>query len=119
VADPIHGWAVDRYGSKPVAVFRFSFLAAVLLLFRLVRPELRDTQIALHSMMLALCGIAMAIIDTLSFVEACVVVEEYQKRNPGLFGENGSFPSLCGITFIAFGLGMTLGPLLAGVMRDT
>lgn len=119
VAGPMAGWAVDRYGSKPVAVFGFSFLSPILLLFRLVKTEPRGEQIALYSVLQALCGIGMAIVDTPGFVEARAVVEKYHKRNPDLFGGNGGFASLCGITFMALGLGMTLGPLLARGLGDT
>lgn len=115
---PAGGWAVDRYGSKVVAVFGYSLLTPVLILFRLVKPEPRATEIALYCVLLALCGFGLAMVSTPSFVEAGAVVQKYHRRNPGLFGENGPLASLYGMNLMVFSLGLTLGPLLAGGLRE-
>lgn len=115
---PIGGWAVDRYGPRPSAVLGNSFLMVVLVLFRLVEAEPRSTQIAFYSTLLALSGIGMATVGTAGFVAASAVVGKYHQRNPGLFGQNGPFASLCGISFMAFSVGIACGTLLGGGLRD-
>ena len=117
VIGPLGGWAVDRYGSKAVATVGYAFLGLVLILFRLVKPEPRATEIVLYAVLLALSGVGLAIVGTTGFVEGRAVVRKYQKRNPGLFGVNGPFASLSGLQLMTFHIGLTLGPLLAGDLR--
>jgi MFS family permease len=116
---PIGGWGVDRYGPKSIAVLGQSFLVPVLIVFRLVKAQPRAPQIVLYCILLASSGIGIALIGTPGFVEAGAAVKKYDKRNPGLFGDNGPFVSLYGMTLMAFGFGLTAGPILAGALRNT
>ena len=115
---PIGGWAVDRYGPRRLAVIGNSFLAVVLVAFRLVKSRPCGTQIALYCILLALSGVGMAMVGTTAFVGASTVVKKYHKRNPGLFGQNGPFASLFAMNLMVFSTGMTLGPVVAGGLRD-
>ena len=117
ILGPIAGWAVDRYGTKPAAVIGFTYAVPVLILLRL--PHRGGTsQIVLYCAILALCGIALAIVGSPSIVEASQVVEKYDKANPGFFGANGPYAQLYGINSMVFSAGLTIGPLLSGGLRD-
>ncbi len=49
---------------------------------------------------------------TLSITKANVVVEKYESCNLDLFGESGSFASLCGEQFMSLGLGDNFGTVV-------
>ncbi|KAL8805544.1 MAG: hypothetical protein Q9182_001913 [Xanthomendoza sp. 2 TL-2023] len=114
---PVAGWLVDRYGPKPAAVLGFGYLVPVLVLFRLARPG-GKSQIVVFCALLALCGIGLAAIGSPSIVEASYVVTQYDKANPGFFGEQGPYAQLYGFNSMVFSLGLTVGPLISGGLRD-
>lgn len=114
---PVAGWLVDRYGPKPAAVFGYGFLAPVLILLRLVRPG-GTSQVVIFCALLALCGLGFAGIGAPSIVEAATVVSKYEKANEGFFGENGPYAQLYGINSMVFSLGLTIGPLISGSLKD-
>ena len=117
VLGPVAGWAVDRYGAKPAAVIGFGYLVPVLALLRLVR-EGGKHQIIIYCVLLALCGLGMAVIGSPSIVEAAYVVQKYDKANPDFFGEQGPYAQLYGINSMVFSLGLTVGPLVSGLLKD-
>lgn len=117
VLGPVAGWAVDRYGPKPAAVIGFGYLVPVLILLRLVRSG-GKSQIIVYCALLALCGLGMGVIGSPSIVEASYVVGKYDKSNPDLFGANGPYAQLYGINSMVFSAGLTVGPLIAGSLKD-
>jgi len=46
------------------------------------------------------------------------VVEKYHKSNKDLFGEGGPYAQLYAINSMVFSAGLTLGPLVAGALRE-
>lgn len=115
---PVAGWAVDRYGAKPAAVIGFGYLAPVLVLLRLVQAG-GTHQIVVYCALLALCGLGMAVIGSPSIVEAAYVVQMYDKANPDFFGEQGPYAQLYGINSMVFSLGLTVGPLVSGSLKES
>ena len=93
---PVAGWAVDRYGTKPAAVMGFGYLVPVLVLLRFTSPG-GKSEVIVYCVLLALCGIGLAVIGSPSIVEASTVVEMYEKANPDFFGANGPYAQLYGI----------------------
>lgn len=119
---PVAGWAVDKYGTKPAAVLGFGYLVPTLILLRLPTEHLTSNlrnNVILYCALLSLNGIGLAVIGSPSIVEASDVVQKYDKANPGLFGENGPYAQLYGFNSLVFSSGLTIGPLLSGVLRDT
>ncbi|OCL07029.1 MFS general substrate transporter, partial [Glonium stellatum] len=119
---PLFGWAVDRYGTKPLAVLGYAYLVPVLTLLRLPlqhpAPGQTGAQVALFAALLALNGVGFAIINAPALVEAGAVVERFWKRNPALFGERGPYAQLYGFNSMVWSGGLTLGPLVAGSLRE-
>ena len=117
VLGPVAGWAVDRYGTKPAAVIGFGYLVPVLILLRLVRAG-GKSQVIIYCAILALCGVGMGVIGSPSIVEASYVVQLYDKANPEFFGHQGPYAQLYGINSMVFSLGLTVGPLVSGSLKD-
>lgn len=118
---PVAGWVVDKYGPKPAAVLGFGYLAASLVLLRLPSEGIvssKSQNIILYSAMLSLNGVGMAVIGSPSIVEASDVVQKYDKANPDFFGSNGPYAQLYGFNSLVFSLGLTIGPILSGTLRD-
>ena len=118
IMGPLAGWAVDKYGTKPAAVVGYAYLIPVLALLRLPQAEPQPQQPIFFGALLALCGIGLATIGSPSIVEAGAVVEQFHKKNPGVFGENGPYAQLYGMNSMIFSLGLSVGPVLAGGLKD-
>ncbi|KAF2103438.1 MFS general substrate transporter [Rhizodiscina lignyota] len=101
ITGPIGGWAVDKYGTKPAAVIGSS------------------DQVKIWAGLLALIGIGMGIFGAPSIVEAGAVVQRYYKANPDFFGENGPYAQLYGLNSMCFCGGLTIGPVIAGGLKDS
>ncbi|KAK8059952.1 hypothetical protein PG996_009882 [Apiospora saccharicola] len=114
LAGPIGGWLVDHYGSKCVGVAGYSFLVLPLLLFDSVESTPRGPGLFLYCTLLALSGVGMGIVSTVSFVEAGKIVERYHDASPGVFGETAASASLYGLNLMVYSLGMAVGSALAG-----
>lgn len=114
---PLAGWAVDKYGTKPAAVIGFTYLIPILVCLRFVDVG-GQSEIIKFCALLSLCGIGLAIIGSPSIVEASYVVDKYNEANPGFFGAQGPYAQLYGINSMVFSAGLTLGPLIAGGLRE-
>lgn len=88
ICGPIAGWLVDRYGTKPAAVFSFAYLVPAFVLLRLPHAGGTD-QVVLYGALLGIAGVGLAGIASPSIVEAGSVVDTFHKVNPKFFGENG------------------------------
>ena len=117
ILGPVGGWAVDHFGTKLTSVVGFGYFVPVLALLRLPHAGGHD-QIILYSGLLALCGVGLAMIGSPPIVEASRLIEAYHKTNPELFGEQGPYAQLYGFTSLVYCVGLTLGPLVAGSLRD-
>ena len=119
---PLAGWATDKYGTKIVAVIGFGYLVPTLVLLRLPSDQIiqaKKNNIILYCALLALNGVGMAIIGSPSIVESSDVVQKFDKANPEFFGKNGPYAQLYGFTSLTFSVGLTIGPILSGGLRDT
>ena len=51
-------------------------------------------------------------------MEAGAVVQKYYEVNPEFFGEEGPYAQLYGLNSMVFSAGLTLGPELAGELKE-
>jgi MFS family permease len=119
---PLAGWAVDKYGTKAMAVVGFGFFAPSLALLRIPGEcdDLNQQQnIGLFCAILALNGVCMSMVSAPSVVEASAVVRLFDKANPGFFGPNGPYGQLFGLTTFVFNAGLTVGSMWSGPLRDS
>jgi MFS family permease len=120
---PVFGWCVDRYGTRLLSVLGFATLVPTLVLLRLPTDETvtdpldNGRHIALYAGLLAANGVGLAIINSPSIVEAGNIVESYWRANQDIFLQ-APYAQLYGINSMVFGGGLTLGPLLAGYLRE-
>ena len=117
ILGPIAGWTVDRYGPKPAAVVGFGYLVPILILLRLVRAG-GTSQIVVYCALLSLCGLGLGVIGSPSIVEASYVVQMYHKANQDFFGVNGPYAQLYALNSMVFSLGLAVGPLISGSLKD-
>ncbi|KAL1655906.1 hypothetical protein SLS61_001469 [Didymella pomorum] len=121
---PVFGWAVDRYGPRLFSVIGFAFLVPTLVLLRLpvetsiVEKLDNGHLISLYASILALNGAGLAIIGSPSIVEAGRLVENYSKANKDIFSKGAPWAQLYGINSMVFSGGLTVGPLVAGTLRE-
>lgn len=120
---PLYGWCVDRYGTKLPSTFGLMWLVPTLVLLRLVTsPTIIDgldqsSHIALYATLLGLNGVGVAAVNAPCIVEAGNVVEKYYKANGDIF-EQPPFAQLYGLSSMVFSGGNTLGPVMAGLLRE-
>lgn len=118
VMGPIGGWWVDKHGTKAPAVASCIWLVPGFALLKLVQPGGKE-QIILWAALLAVTGIGMGVFGSPSIVEAGAVTEKYYNANPEFFGDNGPYAQLYGLNSMCFCAGLTLGPLIAGLLKDS
>lgn len=117
ILGPLAGWMVDRYGTKPIAVFGYGSLIPSLILLRIVHPG-GIQQMIHYAILLAACGFGMAFIGPPALVEGSYIVKKYHLANPGYFGKQGPYAQLYALSSMAFSTGMTLGPILSGLAKE-
>jgi MFS family permease len=118
---PPASFSVDRWGTKPVSVIGFTYLVPALIILRLidvVSGLALGRQIALYAGLLAVNGVGLAIINPTSMVECGNVLEKYWKANEQLFGGQAPYAQLYGINSMVWSFGLTVGPLVAGSLRE-
>jgi MFS family permease len=123
ILGPVFGWCVDRYGTKPLSVLGFTWLVPSLVLLRLSTDSSFGDKldlgrhVALYAGLLASNGVGLAIINSPAIVEAGNVVEKYWKANGDIF-ETAPYAQLYGINGMIWSAGLTIGPLIAGSLRE-
>lgn len=121
---PVFGWAVDRFGTRLFSMLGFAWLVPTLVLLRLpLAPAVVDQLsngglIALYAVILALNGVGLAIIGSPSIVEAGRLVEAYASANRDIFTRGAPWAQLYGISSMVFSAGLTVGPLVAGALKE-
>ncbi|KAH8653234.1 MFS transporter-like protein [Tricladium varicosporioides] len=116
ISGPLLGKGVDKYGARPFATFSFWLLSIPL--FCLGLPK----EITSFSVVLVLAGLGTSGIGSPGVVEASTVMEKFQRvdreSGRGMFGEGGGYAQLYAVNSMVFSAGLTLGPLVAGVLRE-
>ena len=115
---PVGGWAIDRHGTKFVAVTGFGILTPALALLRLPESAEVHKRLPLYVLNLAMCGLGLPLLGSSSVVEAGSVVRKFHQHNPSHFREHGPYAQLYAVNHTVFSLGLTVGPLLSGALKD-
>ncbi|KAF7857286.1 hypothetical protein EAF04_009527 [Stromatinia cepivora] len=115
---PIAGMGVDRYGPKIIGTVGYTFFILPLILLRLP-VENTTHNLVTFCILLSLCGLGLSMIGAPSIVEASFVAEKYHRANKDLFGEEGPYAQLYALNSMVFSAGFTIGPVIAGSLRDS
>jgi predicted MFS family arabinose efflux permease len=118
VAGPIGGRLVDQIGSRKVAVVGYTLLASSLFMFRFISIRSQTFEIIAFAVLLSACGTGMAIVGPATWIEGMTAVRKYHHANTHLFWVAGPYASLQAINNIAFEIGLLIGPLIAGGLRE-
>jgi MFS family permease len=117
IAGPLFGWCVDHYGAKPVSVIGNIFLIPVFFCLRFPHAGGTD-QVVLYALLLALGGAGLSAVGSPCIVEAGLVVDRFYEVNKDVFGSRSPYAQLYGMTNVVFSLGLTIGPELAGELKQ-
>ncbi|KAI9641528.1 hypothetical protein NHQ30_010340 [Ciborinia camelliae] len=115
---PLAGMGVDRYGPKIIGTVGYTFFILPLILLRLP-TENTTHDLVTFCVLLSLCGLGLALIGAPSIVEASHVAEKYHRANKNLFGDDGPYAQLYALNSMVFSAGFTLGPVIAGSLKDS
>ncbi|KAL5335390.1 major facilitator superfamily domain-containing protein [Aspergillus crustosus] len=107
------GSAVDRHGSRKVAFLGFLIDIPTYLLLQLVTRDTTGQKVLLIAL-LFVAGLAAALKTVSLMVEVSHVVEEMEKKYPGIFGDKGGTAQAYGLFNVAWSGGQVAGPLMAG-----
>lgn len=114
---PAIGWISDRYGPRWLCFGGFIFAIPFWILLRFVTHNTIRQKVLLCAL-LALIGVALAVVFPPLMAEITYVVEAKEKAHPGRYGSNGAYAQAYGLFVTAFAAGTLIGPLWAGYVRD-
>ena len=115
---PVAGWLMDRKGSRFLVILGFGLLVPILASLRMAQPG-GISAVLVYCILLALCGSCLAFTSPPALVESTVVVDKYFKANPNMFGPNGPYAQISGISGMLYNAGTALGALLAGGLKES
>lgn len=118
IVGPLAGRAVDKYGPRPIATIGLVFTTIPLILLRIPHAG-GAAEIAKMCAILLMSGVGISMVSAPPLVAASYVVEQYHSANQGFFGENGPYGQLYAMASIAFSTGLTIGPVVAGALRES
>ena len=117
---PLAGSLSDKHGGRWFATAGFVIAAPALILLRLVPLGPHDAGHAvLLCVLLAIIGVGMTVVQTPVMAEVTYMVEEKERKQPGLFGDSGAYGLAYGLWNAAFGLGSFIGPIWAGYTAES
>ncbi|OCL02398.1 MFS general substrate transporter [Glonium stellatum] len=114
---PVVGSLSDKWGSRALAAAGFISGCPFLICLRFVTHS-SSTQIAILCILLLLNGISGALTLPSLMAEVSRVVETKEAEDPRFVSKSGAYAQAYGL-FVSFqGLGCTIGPLIAGALRQ-
>ncbi|TID26310.1 MFS general substrate transporter [Venturia nashicola] len=114
---PVIGWAIDRYGGRYFCIAGFIGFAPFEILLRLVDHNSLRQKILLCALLVGI-GFSLDLAMPPIMVEITYVVEQKEKKNPGLFGNKGAYAQAYGLFNFAWAMGCLIGPIWAGYVKD-
>lgn len=115
---PVVGWFCDKYGPRWPTVVGFLLLCPFLTLLRLVDHNTLRQKVLLCAL-LTLVGCCFTMTLDPLMAEVAYVVEQKAKDDPETYGSaNQAYAQAFALFSMAFSVGNTVGPLIAGLVRD-
>lgn len=115
---PVVGWFCDKYGPRWPTLAGFLLLCPLLTLLRLVDHNTLNQKVLLCALLTFIGCCFSATLDPL-MAEVAYVVERKTKDDPETYGSaNKAYAQAFALFNMAWSVGNTVGPLLAGLIRD-
>ncbi|RDW79270.1 MFS transporter [Aspergillus mulundensis] len=111
------GSAVDKHGSRPIAILGFILDVPTFFLLSLVTENTTKDKITLYALLFA-AGLGAALKTVSLMVEVTHAVEGIERACPGVFGEKGGTAQAYGLFNVAWSGGQVAGPLVSGWLVD-
>ena len=115
---PLVGAVADRYGSRWLSVSGFLLLVPLFVLLRFVTHHSTSQIAVLCVLLLAISSCAMVVMTAI-MAEMTYALQAMDADSPGLFGRKGAYAQAYGLFNVAFSAGCLVGPILAGLIRDS
>jgi MFS family permease len=114
---PISGWLSDKHGARYLTAAGFALACPVYVLLRFVDHNSLSQKVLLCAL-LALCGLALALVLPPVMAEVSHIVEAHERSRPGVFGARGAFAQGYALLNMAYAAGVLIGPIWAGFVRE-
>ncbi|KAE9993815.1 hypothetical protein EG327_003065 [Venturia inaequalis] len=115
---PLIGWAIDKYGGRYFCVAGFIGFAPCETLLRFVYHNSLRQKVLLSALLMGV-GFALNLAMPPVMVEITYVVQQKEKKNPGLFGSKGAYAQAYGLFNFAWAMGCLIGPIWAGYVKHS
>lgn len=115
---PIIGWAIDKYGGRYFCIAGFIGFAPFEILLRLVDHNSLRQKVLLCALLVGI-GLCLNLAMPPIMVEITYIVEQKEKKNPGLFGNKGAYAQAYGLFNFAWAIGCLIGPIWAGYVKES
>ena len=116
---PLVGWVCDRFGPRWPMTVGFLFLCPILTLLQCIDYNSLDQKVLFCALLtLAACCFTMTLDPVMA--EIAYVVAAKAKKNPEAYNAAGNkvYAQAFGLFNTAYSLGNTLGPIIAGLIKD-
>lgn len=114
---PVVGVLCDRYGTKWLSCSGFAMSIPIFVCLRFVTSN-TISQKVLFGVLLTLMGVALTLSSTPLMAEITYVIEEKEKKQPGIWGVKGVYGVGFGLFTTSFALGGVIGSFMAGYLYE-
>ncbi|KHN97970.1 Major facilitator superfamily domain, general substrate transporter [Metarhizium album ARSEF 1941] len=125
LASPLYGWLRDNIGTRKPTAFGFASLAPILWLLGAANQRQfpwaasEESAKATYVAAIVAIGLVTNLTSTVSAFEITCVVDDFESKQPGIFGPGGGYSRCYSLANFAFAAGLLLGPLLSGALADS
>ncbi|KAJ3472876.1 hypothetical protein NLG97_g10662 [Lecanicillium saksenae] len=112
---PLVGVLSDKYGAKWLSALGFLLSVPTFVCLRFVTEDTLGHKV-LFGALLALMGVALALSSTPLMAEITYVINDKERRQPGVWGQKGVFGVGFGLFTTAFALGGVVGSFMGGYL---
>ncbi|KAJ2894770.1 major facilitator superfamily domain-containing protein [Zalerion maritima] len=117
MVSPVVGWASDRFGPKWPSMLGFVIAVPILICLRFVTQDTIGHKVLMCAL-LALLGVSLYFSSIPLMAEISYIIEDKERRHPGIFGKKGVYGIAYGLFNTFFALGGTIGSLVSGYLME-